>query len=236
MEQLALSVRLRDWARFATFVAGPNGGAVAALADGGPAASRVLWLWGRPGTGKTHLLQAACAASGAAGTAAAYLDLRERMSPERLEGCEALPLVCLDSIELVADDDAWNAAVFRLYTLMQDLRGRLVVASRSAPASIGFRLPDLRSRMLAADVWQLQELADEEQMRALRTRAAQRGLELTRESALFLIRRLPRDMHSLCRLLDRLDEASLVAQRRLTIPFLRQALAAQAREPLSPDA
>jgi len=228
MEQLALRVRLRDWARFETFIPGPNAAAFGALVATGTSAARVLWLWGRAGAGKTHLLQAACAAAGEAGTATAYFDLRDTTDPGRLEGCETLATVCLDSLELVAGDAAWNAAIFRLYTLMQDLRGRLVVASRPAPASINFRLPDLRSRLLSADLWQLQELDDDEQVLALQIRAARRGLVLADDAALFLVRRLPRDMHSLCSVLDRLDEASLVAQRRLTVPFLRQALAAQA--------
>jgi DnaA family protein len=228
MEQLALRVRLRDWARFDTFVAGPNAGAVAALSGTGTAAARVVWLWGRAGTGKTHLLQAACAAAGEAGAATAYLDLRDATDPARLEGCEALATVCLDSLEVIAGDAGWNAALFRLHTLMQDLPGRLIVASRSAPASTGFRLPDLRSRLLAADAWQLHELTDDDQVRALQLRAERRGLALADDAAQFLVRRLPRDMHSLCRVLDRLDEASLVAQRRLTVPFLRQALADQA--------
>ncbi len=224
MEQLPLRVRLRDWARFSTFVPGPNREAVQFLAVPGPAAARVAWLWGRPGTGKTHLLQAACAAAGEASLGAAYLDLREPAEPDRLDGCETLGLVCLDSLELIAGSAAWNAALFRLHTLMQDTGARLVVASEPAPAALEFRLPDLRSRLLSAASWQLQELDDAEQVRALQIRAAQRGLVLTEEAAQFLVRRLPRDMHSLCRVLDRLDEASLIAQRRLTVPFLRQAL------------
>jgi DnaA-homolog protein len=71
-------------------------------------------------------------------------------------------------------------------------------------------------------------------MRALQIRAARRGLELADEAALFLVRRLPRDMHSLCDVLDRLDAASLVAQRRLTVPFLREALAVQVGGPAPP--
>jgi DnaA family protein len=234
MEQLALPVSLRDWARFATFVAGRNAAAVRALKDARPTSPRVLWLWGRPATGKTHLLQSACAAAGAAGGTAAYFDLGERIDAARLEGCEALPLVCLDSLEHVADDAAWNAAIFRLHTLMPDLGGRLIVATRAAPATLALRLPDLRSRLLAADVWQLHELDEPEQIRALQIRAARRGLTLGDDAALFLVRRLPRDMRSLCEVLDRLDAASLAAQRRLTVPFLREALTSKAGEPPPP--
>ena len=42
----------------------------------------------------------------------------------------------------------------------------------------------------------------------------------------WMLRRCSRDLRSLTALFERLDHASLVAQRRLTVPFLRQVLAA----------
>jgi DnaA family protein len=222
MRQLTLRVRLRETARFDGFIAGPNAEVLALLTD--PAPPRVLWLWGRAGTGKTHLLQAACAAASAAGGAATYLDLDAGGAPALLDGCEALDLVCLDGLDRLSDDADWNAAIFRLHTLMQDASGRLYVASTAPPASLRFRLPDLRSRLLAAPVHQLHELDEDGQIVALERRAERLGLELSREAAAWLVHRMPRDMHSLCGALDRLDEAALAAQRRLTVPFLRQVL------------
>jgi DnaA family protein len=222
MQQLPLGVRLGEAARFDGFVAGPNAEVLELLA--GQAPPRVLWLWGRTGAGKTHLLQAACAATGERGGTATYLDLDGDGTPALLEGCETLDLVCLDGLERVCGDALWNAAIFRLHTLMQDGPGRLYVASTAPPASLRFRLPDLRSRLLAAAVHQLRELGEDSQIEALQRRAARRGLELSREAAAYLVHRMPRDMHSLCGVLDRLDEAALAAQRRLTVPFLRQAL------------
>jgi DnaA family protein len=220
MEQLPLRVRLRDFARFASFVTGGNQEARHVLAD--PRGPRVTWLWGRPGSGKTHLLQAACAAAGERGEAVAYFDLASAPSGAVLEGCESLQLVCLDGLDHVAGDVAWNAAIFRLYTLLQDAGGRLAVASTLPPASLDFTLPDLRSRLLAASVHQLQELDETGLCEALRLRAGARGLELTEDAALYLVHRLPRDTHSLFDVLERLDDASLAAQRKLTIPFLRE--------------
>jgi len=226
MEQLPLRMRLRESARFASFIAGSNEQACAALQGARPAAPLAVWLWGRAGTGKSHLLQAACAAAGERSEAAAYIDLALAPSADMLEGCDTLALVCLDGLDAVAGDATWNAAIFRLHTLLQDGTGRLVVASTQPPASLAFTLPDLRSRLLAADVYQLSELDEAGQCAALRLRAAGRGLELSEDAALYLVHRLPRDMHSLFGVLDRLDEASLVAQRRLTVPFLRDALEA----------
>ena len=228
MQQLPLGVRLAETARFDGFVAGPNRETLELLSGGLP--PRLLWLWGRAGTGKTHLLQASCASVGAGGGAAAYLDLESAGTPDLLEGFDGLDLVCLDSLDRVSDDAAWNAAIFRLYTLMQDGAGRLYVASTGPPAALRFRLPDLRSRLLAGPVHQLHELGEDERMAALEQRAGRLGLVLPRESAAYLVHRLPRDMHSLCAVLDRLDEAALAAQRRLTVPFLRQVLESQSVE------
>ena len=60
MRQLALGVRLRADAVFESFWPGQNGEIVAALQTPGGAP---VWLWGAHGTGKTHLLQAVCAAA-----------------------------------------------------------------------------------------------------------------------------------------------------------------------------
>jgi DnaA family protein len=227
MRQLPLRVRLRDSARLAGFLPGRNAEVFALL--GSPAARlpRAMWLWGRPGTGKTHLLQAACAAVGEAGDAAAYFDLAATADPGVLEGCETLDLVCLDGLDAVAGDAAWNAAIFRLHTLLQDGAGRLIVASVMPPAALPLALPDLRSRLLAASVHQLHALDEAGQRAALQLRASRRGLDLSDEAAVYLLHRVPRDLHSLFGVLDQLDDASLAAQRRLTIPFLREVLDAR---------
>ena len=182
MEQLPLAVRLRDTARLASFVPGRNREVFERVAAGPHAAPRVLWIWGRPGTGKTHLLQAACAAVAESGGSASYVDLAAAL-PGWLEGGENLDLVCLDGLEAVAADANWNEALFRLHTLMQDGAARLYVTSTSPPASVEWRLPDLRSRLLAGSVHQLQELDEADQAEALRLRADRRGLELSPEGA-----------------------------------------------------
>lgn len=227
MQQLPLGVRLRGTSRFSSFVAGRNAEVVELLRGTSPAAPRALWLWGPAGSGKTHLLQAACAATGERGGAATYLDLLAGAEPAWLDGCELLDFVALDNLESVAADAAWNRALFRLHALRQDGGGRMCVTTTLPPARLSLQLPDLRSRLLAGSVHQLREPGEAERVEILRRRAEQRGLELGEEAALYLLHRLPRDMHSLCAVLDRLDDASLAAQRRLTVPFLRGVLETQ---------
>jgi DnaA-homolog protein len=90
-------------------------------------------------------------------------------------------------------------------------------------------LDDWRSRAASCVVYQLRELDDQGRIEALRLRAAQRGLQLPQETSEYLLKRMPRDLPSLLQILDTLDEASLVEQRRLTIPFIRDELEKRAR-------
>jgi DnaA-homolog protein len=225
MKQLALGVRLRADAVFESFWPGLNGEVVAALQiqNSGP-----LWLWGAPGSGKTHLLQAVCAA---AGEAAAYfpLDRSLALPPEALAGFERTRVLCIDDVDAVAGDLAWERTLFHLFNEAAELRTRLIFAAASPPRQAGWSLDDWRSRAGSCVVYQLRELDDEGRVEALRLRAAQRGLMLPYETSEYLLKRMPRDLRSLFDILDHLDEASLVAQRRLTIPFIRDALEKHAR-------
>ena len=67
-------------------------------------------------------------------------------------------------------------------------------------------------------------LDDAGRLQVLQLRAQGRGFELPDETGVYLLRRYPRDLPALCGLLERLDQASLVAQRRLTIPFVKAVL------------
>jgi DnaA-homolog protein len=225
MKQLALGVRLRSGAVFESFAPGENSEILTALRS--PSALP-MWLWGAKGSGKTHLLQAACAA---AGEAAAYFPLDRTFSlpPEALAGYERSPVLCIDDVDQVAGDKDWERALFSLFNEAADLRSRLIFAASVPPRQAAWILDDWRSRAAACVVYQLHELDDAGRIEALRLRAAQRGLQLPYETAEYLLKRMPRDLPSLFDVLDALDEASMVEQRRLTIPFIRDELEKHAK-------
>jgi DnaA-homolog protein len=236
VRQLPLGVQLRPASTFASFVAGENAAVLAAIerrtlaAGGAP-----LWLWGGPGSGRTHLLQAACARAAAAGRSSGYLPLAERwIAADQLAGLDALDLLCLDDLAAVAGQAAWESALFRLLVAAAECGSALLVAASSAPAAVPFALPDLASRLRASEVWQLQPLPACAQGAALTERAKLLGLELPDETREYLQRRLPREFATLCSVLDTLDHAALAAQRRLTVPFVRELLT-RAEAPASPN-
>jgi DnaA family protein len=225
--QLLLGVRLRDSSVFASYFAGPNRALVDALRSLAPGVlPPCVYLQGAAGAGKSHLLQAVCADATQRGLTAAYLPLNElsRIGPQMLAGWGELDIVCIDDIDEVAAQPEWNRGLFALHQRLEERRGRLVVASALAPAALRMTLPDLASRLAGGWVLTLQPLTEAEQVSALKLHAALRGFELPDDTAAFMLRRLPRDMTSLCRFLDELDEASLVAQRRLTVRFVTEIL------------
>jgi len=225
--QLALGVRLRDSSLFESYYPGRNQATVDALLSLRTSEPPTcVFLHGAASTGKTHLLQAWCARAGRRGEATAYLPLADLLSlgPDLLAGCGELDGVCVDDIGLIAGRRDWERALFTLHQQLDERHGRLVVAGVLPPAQSGIELADLRSRLGGGLLLTLHTLAEAEQIRALQLRAQLRGFELPDEAARYLLRRLPRDMATLCSLLDQLDEASLAAQRKLTVPFVKNVL------------
>ncbi len=180
-----------------------------------------VYLWGEKSAGKSHLL---LAASEQAGLRALYLplaDLVQSASPEVLDSLEQLDLLCIDDLDAIAELADWQEAVFHCFNRLQLVGCKLLVSAQQNPASLGLTLADLRSRMATALVYQLDSLNDEDKRQALILQAQSRGLQLSDDVANYLMRHYSRDMSSLIDLLLELDKASMAAQRRLTIPFVR---------------
>lgn len=228
MQQLPLEVRLADYALFDTFLAGSNETCVHTLRDAArTSAAACVWIWGAIGSGRSHLLQACVNDAGVAGARSAYLPLASAngLVPEVVDGLEDCDLVCVDDVDRVAGDAAWERALLMLYEGVRQRGGRLVLAADRAPPHCEFDLPDLESRFASAATFRLRAMSDEERVRAMQLRARWRGLDLSDEVANYVLTRVARDTASLFGLLDRLDREALVARRRLTVPFVREILA-----------
>lgn len=225
--QLPLPISLDEGAMFENFHGATNQAAVdalMALAKGGRGQS--LFLWGSGGRGKSHLLQAACRLATASRRQAIYLPMAQvvLLNPEAAENLERYALVCVDDIHCIAGVEPWQRALFTLFNALIEKDGNFVGAAGAAPDAIRRLLPDLASRLAWGPVFQLAPLTDEEKRVALKLRAFRRGIDLPDETVQFLLRRQQRDMRTLCTMLDALDTASLVAQHKLTLPFVKSLL------------
>ncbi|MFZ5561006.1 MAG: DnaA regulatory inactivator Hda [Pseudomonadota bacterium] len=226
-EQLLLNLRPRPDARLADFAAPAYeellGAAQHVLARPGS----LLYVHGEPGQGRSHLLAALCGEAERQGLGAVLLPLAElyREDPDLLAGLEGQGLIAFDDVGAIAGRAAWEEALFHFFNRARASAGcRLVFSAAFLPAQCGFRLPDLVSRLALAPAWVL-ALPDDESRQALVEGAARRrDLDLEEEVVRYLVARGPREPGRLLALVALLDQHSLMAGRRLTIPFVRQVL------------
>ena len=223
--QLALGVQLSDTADFGSYFPGPNADALALLRDYATRAPGTgVLLFGASATGKTHLLHALVRDAAARGLAVAYLPLRDLGvdGPQILDGLDDRAVVALDDVDAVTTDQVWTHALLRLIDKLRSTHRHFALAARAAPERLEGVAPDLRTRLAACTVVALKPLSDAQRGELLRSRAKTRGLEIPDDVVRWLLSHLPRDPHTLIAVLDRLDQASLAEQRRLTLPFVQQ--------------
>lgn len=233
--QLGLKVTLADSATFANFYCTdhpehPNHLAKLALQklSRADAAHALIYLWGAPGCGASHLLQACCQQADLDGQQSVYLPLYALRGAdpaavfERLEVCD---LLCLDDIDAVSGRADWDFQLFHFLNRWRERSsGRLLIAAHCPLASLPCSLPDVTSRLGWGEAYRLQVLDEDERLAALVQRALARGLELQPEALQFMATRLSRDPRDWFAALDLLDQASLEQQRKLTIPFIKEVL------------
>ncbi len=207
MQQLPLEISPAAEPDFANFLAGANAEALARVRDlaAGALGEAIVYLWGEPGSGRSHLLRAAARAHAG--------------------------LVVADDVERL--DAAGQQALFVAINGARDGHGAVLAAGGAPPAVLPLR-EDLRTRLAWGLVYQLRPLTDAEKTLHLRAEAERRGLKLGEDVVGFLLTRFPRDLASLRGALEVLDRYSLIKQRALTLPLAREALAATQQSPELP--
>lgn len=226
-KQTTLGVSLPEEISFEQFWGGENAPVVAhlqaLLAD---PVDRYCFVWGEPAVGKTHLIKALCYQAAQQGLTQLRIPLERasQFTPAMLQGLENVDVVCIDDIQLIAGQAAWEEALFHYYNRFLPSQSRLVIASELPPNQLALQLPDLRSRLNQGSIYHVKPLADADKLIALQQHARVRGMHCPPAVAEFILSRSGRDMASLMASLDKLDQASLAAKRGLTVPFVKTVL------------
>jgi DnaA family protein len=178
------------------------------------------------GSGRTHLLIAACQAAIDVGRTAQYLPLAglRGSRAEAIRGMAGSDVLAIDDIDSVAGEADAEHALFDTFNRYRAEGATLLFSALGAPLSLDIALPDLRSRLGSLTQALLKPLGDLERRVVLREQAGARGIELDDVVLDWLFAHHARDLGTLLDLLDTLDRASLAAQRRVTVPFLRNLL------------
>ncbi len=216
MQQLLLELASPPAPTLDNFVPGRNGAAVQALRAiaQGAAAERFVYLWGEPGSGRSHLLRGLAHAAGE--PKGLYL-----RPPSPLKVAQN-SVIAVDDVQSLSASD--QVVLFDLFNRARAAGGALVTGGDAAPAQLALR-EDLRSRLSWGLAFQLHPLSDAEKAAALREHARARAIVLGEDAIDYLLQHARRDMTSLIGILDALDRYSLEHKRPITLPLVRNALA-----------
>ncbi|MBI5921554.1 MAG: DnaA regulatory inactivator Hda [Betaproteobacteria bacterium] len=218
---MLLDLRPEQSPSFENFVTGQNTELVARLARlPDPGVCDQIYVWGPPGSGRSHLLRATLAAAQARQRPTCLIEAAT-LGEHQAE----IP----NGLLIIDDVDALSAAgqitLFRTFNTARLIGLALLLSGPLPPLGLQAALrEDLRTRIGSTMIYQVQALSDAEKAAALRQQGLNRGMNLDEHLIDYLLRHGRRDLPSLLGVLDALDRASLAQQRPLTLPLLREIL------------
>lgn len=180
---------------------------------------RFIYLWGNPGCGKSHLLQAMITESAAIGQNAAFFSADKQHD---FLTSNDIDCVAIDDIDAL--NTSGQAELFRLYNQLRDESEAIFLVSGSAAPKYLDMRQDLVTRLGWGLVYQVHDLNEEEKIHALKKHATNSGFNLSQDVCLYLLQHGRRDLSSLMMIIDALDRYSLANQRHITVPLLRELL------------
>ena len=241
---MPLLFELREDYRLDAFVPGANGALCARLSALGDSLTEsanlavdsvragqgdTLWLYGAPGSGKTHLLQATVAQLAQKGVSVAYLPANQIDATDAvsvLEGSERYAVLIIDDIDCWVGVGSVEQELVRRYQERRQAGSHLVLSARNAPVDYAMAFADWASRARGAEVFRMAELDDDSKLRVLKNRAMRLGLDLGAAPGSYLLRHGPRALPAMLSVLDQVDKLAMAEQRKLTVPLLKKVLEA----------
>jgi DnaA family protein len=237
--QLVLPLQLQEQRLFSNFVPGANRLLIDQLEHFARQPTEALiYLWGGPAAGKTHLLSASCHAANVAGVRSVYIDLAAHSggSLAVLDGIEHCELVVLDNLDAIgnraqqglsaATQRLWQQALYELMYAVRAAGGRMLVAAEVSPLGLDIALPDLRTRLGWGPSWHVQALTDADRRAFLRQKALQKGMTLEADVIDWIMKHHGRDTAALSLSVERLASESLQQRRKPSLSLARTTLSA----------
>ena len=172
-----------------------------------------LALIGSEGSGKSHL-----AATWAATAGAAIIPAKGKVDLGALNG---RPVLYEDADR---DRPRRDEILFHVFNMAAHAGGGLLITGRTPPSGWSVALPDLRSRLNAVTVAQLEEPDDAILEAMLRKFFRERNIRPTEDVFPYLLRRIERSAPKALEMVQRLDEAADAEGRPVSRALARQIL------------
>ncbi len=182
----------------------------------------IIILKGAIASGKTHLLQAIC--NTLVEGDFMYIPAKKfhTLSPEILNIEVSLKCICIDDVDLLLGNTAWEKALFDIYNQAFDKKFSLLMSS--SKNDLEFNLPDLQSRFAKTKTINIKALDDSGKQAAFLLQAKTRGIKIDDKVSAFIHNHYSRNLHDMLDLLDKLDQASMRNKHKITVPIVKQVL------------
>lgn len=180
----------------------------------------VLVVYGPAASGKTHLARVWQ-------KTAAAIEVDANMLLH-LRGANDFPEASfIDDVETFIGDEEAETALFHAYNRAKEEGAHMLLTAECAPKEWKFKLPDLKSRVLAAPAVAIAP-PDEQLMAVVLTKLfSDRQIFVSQDVVQFILPRIERSFAALRALVADIDQKALAEKRPVTIPLVREILQAQ---------
>lgn len=187
----------------------------------------MIGLWGKSGSGKTHLLNASAHFARQQGISFQLYDGIElvQYDADLFEDLESCQVLAVDNLDALCGNQKWEEKCYQIINISRNAGLGFLFTLSENPSYLSCRLADFQSRLSWGLLLQLHPTGEMDIANVIRLRAAMLGIELSEEVIAYLLTHYSRQLSEQIKLLRVLDNASLSAQKRITIPLIKQTLA-----------
>ena len=180
----------------------------------------IIFIYGGKSSGKTHLCEAATYLMERRNT----IKIKHDDDLESILFLDFYDLVVIDDMDKLLSNPANEELIFTIINnQILNKKSTLITSTKELGIS-DFHLNDLHSRIFSDKIYSISDLNDEDKINLMISRCSEKGLEVSEKVLNYIINNCSRDLYFLCAFINSLDYASLSTKKRVTIPFIKQAI------------
>ena len=224
-QQIPLAFKNTKVKTFQDFVLGKNIALIDSLNSFSQSEEEsLLYLWGEPGSGKSHVVEAFINLLHTNSKTAVLLTPKDLKDRQKVSLIEMFDYICIDDTHEIANNALLEESLFLWINEVKQVKKKIVLAGQLSNKNQQWQLPDLRSRLQSGRTHELIALGRNEVLTVFKKLSGQQGIMIDSRVEAFIEKNCPMNLSFLSALLNKLDEITLVEKKQVTIPLIKKIL------------